>query len=443
MARSTTVTLVVVALATLLLHSAIVVMHIHPKQTKDAPEKSSSSSTPSSLSSISLTLMQKLEDETKSRLSAEQALEEELLRRRQKLQQPQQPQQQQQQQQQEEQRPSPAAPSNPSDRPERELSLPVPERLRGYANRYAGVPRRYDRTYLIDRDDDDARKRRRMRAHWGSRGMVLQYDSRFPAEGTYMHAAMVIWRRWANLHGHIAAFYHGDCADCHGTPIAPPWCKVAASIQATVDHPEVAIFLYVDSDSVIAHRFMNVSLMDIVSDLAWQDTHAVVLNQDGPGHWCQVAGMRIKTDAATGKPVESFPHCINSGTFLWRGNHPTARPTARAFLEAWWALGGSGEEDAKVLPFSYDVRHEWPWEQGPGACAILWLPQGLPSYFYVASPNWSLILLCACAAAVLVAKAKFEKSIQVVPHPHISYMHWANRAGIASKHGYKQMPIMP
>ena len=318
MARSTTVTLVVVALATLLLHSAIVVMHIHPKQTKDAPEKSSSSSTPSSLSSISLTLMQKLEDETKSRLSAEQALEEDLLRRRQKLQQPQQPQQQQQQQQQqEEQRPSPAAPSNPSDRPERELSLPVPERLRGYANRYAGVPRRYDRTYLIDRDDDDARKRRRMRAHWGSRGMVLQYDSRFPAEGTYMHAAMVIWRRWANLHGHIAAFYHGDCADCHGTPIAPPWCKVAASIQATVDHPEVAIFLYVDSDSVIAHRFMNVSLMDIVSDLAWQDTHAVVLNQDGPGHWCQVAGMRIKTDAATGKPVESFPHCINSGTFLW------------------------------------------------------------------------------------------------------------------------------
>lgn len=322
-----------------MMHCAIVLIHIHLKQFKSSQVVPQTwlSSDPS-LQEELVDIKQKLDGEINARLEAEQALQQlriEIPKQYHPAR-------------------SPPLTFNP---------LPVPERLQGWASRYAGVPRKYDRTYLIDADDEDARKRRRIRALYGSQCMVVQYDSRFPAEGTYMHASMTIWRRWANLHGHLAAFYVGNCTDCRGDLIAAPWCKVAASLQAMADHPHVVLFLYIDSDSVVAHRFMNMSLMDIANDLAFQDAHSIVLNQDGPGHWCQSAGMRIKTNTTTGRPIRSFPHCINSGTFLYKGGRDSI---ARKFLESWWSYGASGEVEAEQLPFSYKVRREWPHDQGPG-----------------------------------------------------------------------------
>ena len=107
----------------------------------------------------------------------------------------------------------------------------------------------------------------------------------------------------------------------------------------------------------------------------------------------------------------AFQHCLNSGTFLFRRS-----PRAVAFLEEWWALGsaapaaGSKEFETLAWPFAYDVRLEWPWEQGP----------------------------------VHVAAARHVSAVQVVPHPHRHFMNWPIRPRILMGSGWaKGLPVMP
>ena len=115
----------------------------------------------------------------------------------------------------------------------------LPERLRGYVMRYAGVPLKWDRTYLKDGKTDSAQKIRATRALSGRKAMVIQYDSRASVPGTHMYASILIWQHWANLHGHLARFYYGNCTDCGSIKIADAWCKVAACLQALSDNPEM------------------------------------------------------------------------------------------------------------------------------------------------------------------------------------------------------------
>ena len=125
--------LLLFGLMTLLMHCAIVLIHIHLKRFKSSQVVPQTwlSSRPG-LHEELVDIKRKLDGEINARLEAEQALEQiriEIPKQYNPAR-------------------SPPLTSNP---------LLVPERLQGWASRYVGVPRKYDRTYLIDADDENAR----------------------------------------------------------------------------------------------------------------------------------------------------------------------------------------------------------------------------------------------------------------------------------------------
>jgi hypothetical protein len=138
---------------------------------------------------------------------------------------------------------------------------------------------------------------------------IVQFDSR--PLGRYWNTSAVWNNRYCARHGHKYLFYSSQERCRHGsTVLADAWCKVLCMLQATVDHPGVKAFIYMDSDAVIDRLFFNISLNAILETVrqkvSWDiDKKPVVFNQDGPCYWCN----RI---AKAG-----YTTCLNSGTVAW------------------------------------------------------------------------------------------------------------------------------
>lgn len=62
---------------------------------------------------------------------------------------------------------------------------------------------------------------------------------------------------------------------------------------------------YVDSDSAVSAAHANTSLLELTQRMAFlnEDGHYVMLNQDGPGSWCQDNKMQLRPG------VPPFEHC--------------------------------------------------------------------------------------------------------------------------------------
>jgi hypothetical protein len=114
---------------------------------------------------------------------------------------------------------------------------------------------------------------------------IVQYDSR-PLADYWASSA-----RWNNFyayrHGHKFLYYTltGDCR-YESTLLASPWCKVKAMIQANEEHPNIKLFIYMDSDAVIDRHFFNVSINTYVGGmqriLKWDPmAKPMIFNQDG------------------------------------------------------------------------------------------------------------------------------------------------------------------
>jgi len=263
----------------------------------------------------------------------------------------------------------------------------------GWAARFQG--------YKTNRDIRKAGERT-----WAHQAMVVVFDSRWPEPPnasserlpTYWWGSAYVWASYAQMHGHGFVFYtRSICAGCDGRPLHPAWCKVAALLQAYADYPRVEMFLYVDSDSTISKAHFNTTLLEVAQDLAFlpEDSRPILLNQDGPGSWCQQNAMYLKPGA------KAFEHCLNSGALLIRRHADT-----QAFLEAWWAHADLPRESSDNS-FDYDARLVWPYEQGPMAAV----------------------------------KERFRDSVMVVPHPQRHSMNWPYRP--SSKNGLRGLPIMP
>ena len=263
----------------------------------------------------------------------------------------------------------------------------------GWAARFQG--------YKVGRDIRKASER-----PWAYQAMVVVFDSRWPEPPnasserlpTYWWGSAYVWASYAQMHGHGFVFYtRSICAGCDGRPLHPAWCKVAALLQAYADYPRVEMFLYVDSDSTISKAHFNTTLLEVAQDLAFlpEDSRPILLNQDGPGSWCQQNAMYLKPGA------KAFEHCLNSGALLIRRH-----ADSQAFLEAWWAHADLPRESSDNS-FDYDARLVWPYEQGPMAAV----------------------------------KERFRDSVMVVPHPQRHFMNWPYRP--SSNNGLRGLPIMP
>ena len=243
---------------------------------------------------------------------------------------------------------------------------------------------------------------------WAHQALVVTFDSRRPEPPnastiperplTYWWGSAYVWAAYARAHNHQFVFYtRSACKGCDGRPLFSAWCKVAALLQAYKDYPRVNLFLYTDSDSTISEAHFNTTILEMAQDLAFlpEDGRPILLNQDGPGSWCQENAMLLKPG------VKPFEHCLNSGALLLRRH-----PNTQAFLEAWWAYADLPRENTEN-PFKYDVRIEWPHDQGPMAAV----------------------------------KEHFRDSVVVVPHPQRQFMNWPYRP--SKSDGWQGLPIMP
>lgn len=125
---------------------------------------------------------------------------------------------------------------------------------------------------------------------------ILQFDSR-PLRDYWLTSAL--WNKhYCDRHGHLYLYYTtstqslGSCR-YNNEPLASPWCKVKAMIQANRDYPQVRFFLYLDSDAVIDRQFADISLNTMIntmrSKLDWNyEQKPIIFNQDGPCWWCRL-----------------------------------------------------------------------------------------------------------------------------------------------------------
>ena len=107
-------------------------------------------------------------------------------------------------------------------------------------------------------------------------------------------------------------------------PLASPWCKVLSMIQASIDFPDVKLFIYLDSDAIIDRRFENTSVntfLNIMQNkLDWNpEVRPMVFNQDGPSWWCQLINKI------------GYKMCLNAGTVLWYRHTNSIN-----VLKYWW-----------------------------------------------------------------------------------------------------------
>ena len=113
---------------------------------------------------------------------------------------------------------------------------------------------------------------------------LVQYDSR-PLDDYWVASAR--WNKYyCDLHHHIFIYYTAikQCEYDKDNPLASPWCKVKAMIQANEDYPAVKIFVYMDSDAVVDMRFkktpVNTLLKTMQTKMQWdEESRPMVFNQ--------------------------------------------------------------------------------------------------------------------------------------------------------------------
>jgi hypothetical protein len=152
---------------------------------------------------------------------------------------------------------------------------------------------------------------------------LIQFDSR-PLKGYWKTAAE--WNNYyAHLHNHSYIYYTNNKRCYHGSePLASPWCKVLAMMQADIDFPKIKIFIYMDSDAVINKRYidkpLNEFLVIMQENLSWDpEKRPLVFNQDGKCWWCALV-ERV-----------GYTMCLNAGTVLWYRH-----PVSAKLLTDWW-----------------------------------------------------------------------------------------------------------
>ena len=155
---------------------------------------------------------------------------------------------------------------------------------------------------------------------------ILQYDSRPLKQKSYWLSSALWNQHYCELHDHIFIYYTADkpCAYDSTNPLASPWCKVKAMIQANEDYPQVKVFVYMDSDAVIDKYYeklpMNTMLKVIQTRLNWDPLDKpMIFNQDGPCWWCSLI-KRV-----------GYDKCLNAGTVLWYRHENSER-----VLWDWW-----------------------------------------------------------------------------------------------------------
>lgn len=178
---------------------------------------------------------------------------------------------------------------------------------------------------------------------------VVQFDSR-PLKDYWLVSA-----NWNYLyclhHGHKYIYYSLQSEnDCHyeGELLAAAWCKVKAMIEATKKHPNIKLFLYMDSDAVVSMDYYHVSLVDMFVSLetllGWRiDEKSLLFNQDGPCWWCNLI-QKV-----------GYTMCLNSGTVMWYRTYESLD-----LLEKWWH---SSMDPYSSDPLKRKFRKQWPWEQ--------------------------------------------------------------------------------
>ena len=217
------------------------------------------------------------------------------------------------------------------------------------------------------------------------RAVVVQFDNRDPAnasaaDGSWWRASALINREYARRHNHGYVYYTlaagAECLAHDGaTALAPAWCKVLAMRRAMSEFASAELFLFLDSDSIVAPREFNVSLLRKAHRIArltgWdRDAQPVLLSQDGPGPWCRLMYNAAPATFEEHTGGEAYRrHCLNAGAVMW-----WRHANASAFLRAWWRSATDAYDFAERArayeggpvgggPFNIRFREMWPWEQ--------------------------------------------------------------------------------
>lgn len=157
---------------------------------------------------------------------------------------------------------------------------------------------------------------------------IVQFDSRTPLTDYWLASAQ--WNEaYCRRHGHkflyFATAYSGDDQKwCIKDVLASPWCKVKSMVEATIQYPDIKLFLYMDSDAVIDKNFADISLNKLLGimqeKINWDPIRQpVVFNQDGPCWWCTLVSK------------VGYSMCLNAGTVVWYQSDLGLK-----LLQKWW-----------------------------------------------------------------------------------------------------------
>jgi hypothetical protein len=177
---------------------------------------------------------------------------------------------------------------------------------------------------------------------------LIQYDSR-KMEDYWLASAQ--WNKfYCDQHRHQFIYYsaNAQCQYDKDNPLASPWCKVKAMIQANNDYPTVKVFVYMDSDAVVDMKFKNAPINTLLktmqSKMHWDpESKPMVFNQDGPCWWCGLI-KRV-----------GYDKCLNAGTVLWYRH-----ANSELVLNDWWH---AAMDSYATNPIKRKFRIKWPWEQ--------------------------------------------------------------------------------
>lgn len=182
---------------------------------------------------------------------------------------------------------------------------------------------------------------------------IVQFDSRSIGGDTYWTTSALWNKHYCSLHGHKYLYYtlkggKGSCRSHTGEELADPWCKVKSMLSANEEHPDIKLFIYMDSDAVLDKKFADTPLQQLLGTmqkkLRWDPREKpTVFNQDGPCWWCDLVESK------------GYTTCLNAGTVVWY-RHERSKGT----LLAWWHAAMDSYEGN---PIRRAFRLKWPWEQ--------------------------------------------------------------------------------
>lgn len=187
---------------------------------------------------------------------------------------------------------------------------------------------------------------------------IVQYDSRYVSQDSFYNQTDY-WQVAANWNqAYSSKFEHKymfisnpDKCFQNKTLLASAWCKVNAMKEACSYLPrhickDIKVFLYLDSDAIIASNYsFDIILKFMIQDTKWDTLHQpIAFNQDGVGWACKYYMAR------------GYDFCINTGSIIWFNTEP-----ARQILARWWrsALDSYDTTSKNFRRF----RTKWPWEQ--------------------------------------------------------------------------------